>query len=104
MGGEKNLIFRRKDMTKTLRLQTGFSDGSNSPTNIGGSNTGVDWVPFYIEETEGKEESEKHNSSSDEESCTGRRGRGGKYNQSFHKTFNSSCKTKLQTRERKLKI
>lgn len=53
-----------------LRLQTGFSDGSNSPTNIGGSNAGVDWVPFYIEETEGKEESEKHNSSSDEESCT----------------------------------
>ena len=38
-------------MTKTLRLQTGLSsDASNSPTNIGGSNTGSDWVPFYVEE------------------------------------------------------
>ena len=49
-------------MTKTLRLQTGFGDGSNSPmTNIDGSNSeNTDWVPFYIEEAEEeKEESDK---------------------------------------------
>ena len=40
-------------MTKTLRLQTGLSDGSNSPT---------DWVPFYTEEAEEKEESDKNKS------------------------------------------
>ena len=47
-------------MTKTLRLQTGLSsecDASNSPTNIGRSNTGSDWVPFYVEEE--KEESDE---------------------------------------------
>ena len=48
-------------MTKSLRLQTGLSDGSDSPkTNIDGSNTeNTDWVPFYIEEAEEKEESDK---------------------------------------------
>ena len=49
-------------MTKTLRLQTGLSDGSNSPANI---DTGTDWVPFYIEAEE-KEESEKKESFSEE--------------------------------------
>ena len=45
-------------MTRTLRLQTGLSsDASNSPANIGGSNTGSDWVPFYVEEE--KEESDE---------------------------------------------
>ena len=58
-------------MTKTLRLQTGLSDGSNSPTHIDGSNTGTDWVPFYIEEAEEKEESDKNKSFS-EEGGTGR--------------------------------
>ena len=61
-------------MTKTLRLQTGLSDGSNSPTNIDGSNTGTDWVPFYTEEAEEKEESDKNKSFS-MESGTGRRAR-----------------------------
>ena len=56
-------------MTKTLRLQTGLSDGSNSPTNIDGSNTGTDWVPFYIEEAEEKEDK---NQSFSEEGGTGR--------------------------------
>ena len=50
-------------MTKTLRLQTGLSDGSNSPANI---DTGTDWVPFYIEEVEEKEESDKKESFSEE--------------------------------------
>ena len=61
-------------MTKTLRLQTGFGDGSNSPTtNIDGSNTeNTDWVPFYIEEAEEeKEESDKSDGYS-EEGGTGR--------------------------------
>ena len=56
-------------MTKTLRLQTGLSDGSNSPT---GSNTGTDWVPFYIEEAEEKEESDSNKSFSEEEGGSGR--------------------------------
>ena len=50
-------------MTKTLRLQTGLSDGSNSPT---------DWVPFYTEEAEEKEESDKNKSFSEEEVGSGR--------------------------------
>ena len=60
-------------MTKTLRLQTGFGDGSNSPTtNIDGSNTeNTDWVPFYIEEADEKEESDKRDGYS-EEGGTGR--------------------------------
>ena len=72
--GQKTLIFKRKDMTKTLRLQTGLSDGSNSPTNIDGSNTATDWVPFYIDKAEEKEESDKNKSFS-EEGGTGRTGR-----------------------------
>ena len=50
-------------MTKTLRLQTGLSDGSNSPT---------DWVPFYTEEAEEKEESDKNKSFCEEEGGSGR--------------------------------
>ena len=61
-------------MTKSLRLQTGLSDGSNSPTtNIDGSNTeNTDWVPFYIEEAEEKEECDKSDGYSEEEGGTGR--------------------------------
>ena len=64
-------------MTKTLRLQTGFGDGSNSPTtNIDGSNSeNTDWVPFYIEEAEEEKEESDQSDKSDgysEEGGTGR--------------------------------
>ena len=61
-------------MTKTLRLQTGFGDGSNSPTtNIDGSNTeNTDWVPFYIEEAEEEKEESDNSDGYSEEGGTGR--------------------------------